>query len=456
MQVNQLKNDGLERHFKVLIPSEQIQKRFDLEIESLATKINLPGFRKVKKDTKISSHLLKNKLQLVKSKYSISVKADAIKKEISDSIIDIIKENNFNLAIDPNIENRKDMDEGVEFILKLELLPEIKIIDFGEISLEKMVIKITDDNVSDYIKKMASNYNDYQDSKISACKGDKLLVDFYMEMDNNISDSNKDFEFVLGSRKFVPECEDQLVGSNIGDEVSVNVVFPKDYQIKSLIGKSAIFRIKIKEIKAPVAVKIDDDFAKRIKAKDLADLKEKVRNIISMEYDNHSYTLLKMHFFNKLENILDYDLPPSLLKKEYDMIKVETSNLKDQDLLLKEKSEQDLEEYYKYMSSRRVKIGLFLSHYAKEKGIKVENSDIEQVILQRMRQYPDQANKIIEFYKSNPKAVENLVGPIIEFKTINTIIEKELSVTEKNCTIEELDNFLQQENINMLKLKNKK
>src|SRR3546814_3542585 len=67
----------------------------------------------------------------------------------------------------------------------------------------------------------------------------------------------------IGSGRLIPGFEDQLAGVKAGDEKTLNVTFPEDYNVDYLKGKAATFDVKVTEVKSPKEAKADDDFAKR-------------------------------------------------------------------------------------------------------------------------------------------------------------------------------------------------
>ena len=58
----------------------------------------------------------------------------------------------------------------------------------------------------------------------------------------------EDAELVLGSGRFIPGFEDQLVGVKAGDEKTITVTFPADYPAANLAGKEANFGITVKVV----------------------------------------------------------------------------------------------------------------------------------------------------------------------------------------------------------------
>ncbi|MGO8656318.1 FKBP-type peptidyl-prolyl cis-trans isomerase, partial [Rhizobium ruizarguesonis] len=91
-------------------------------------------------------------------------------------------------------------------------------------------------------------------------------------------------ELVLGSGRFIPGFEDQLVGVKAGAEKTITVTFPADYPAKNLAGKEATFDVTVKDVAAPAAVEINDELASKLGIESADRLKEIVRGQIESQY----------------------------------------------------------------------------------------------------------------------------------------------------------------------------
>ena len=105
--------------------------------------------------------------------------------------------------------------------------------------------------------------------------------------------AGKDETVVLGSGKYIPGYEEQMVGLSIDDEKEIKVKFPVDYREKFLPVKMHRFRLRLKIYKERVKkVPIDDQLASEIGEKNLQSLKEKISEKMNSEFKTLS--LLKM------------------------------------------------------------------------------------------------------------------------------------------------------------------
>src|SRR5699024_2433520 len=99
------------------------------------------------------------------------------------------------------------------------------------------------------IQEMNARLIDASDREIK--DGDILNIDFegYIDEEKFEGGTAENQQLEIGSNKFIPGFEEQLIGKKKGEEVEVKVNFPEDYFEESLKGKEAIFKVTINEIK---------------------------------------------------------------------------------------------------------------------------------------------------------------------------------------------------------------
>ncbi|OIM76181.1 trigger factor, partial [Oenococcus oeni] len=114
-----------------------------------------------------------------------------------------------------------------------------------------------------------------------------VVIDFDGSVDGKKFDRGKarDLSWGLGSGKFIPGNEDQLVGYKAGDKDDVKVTFPKNYQAKNLAGKEAVFAVTIHELKKLETPALDNEFAKDVddSVSSLEELKAKTKEKLAKD-----------------------------------------------------------------------------------------------------------------------------------------------------------------------------
>ena len=112
---------------------------------------------------------------------------------------------------------------------------------------------------------------------------------------------------VLGSGTFIPGFEEQLVGHNVGDEVSVKVMFPSEYHVPNLAGKAAEFRCKIHQIREKKEYQLDDTFAMEMGGcQTFEEFHKMYWEMVQKNADNQSEMELQDSLLHKAAESLDY------------------------------------------------------------------------------------------------------------------------------------------------------
>ena len=149
-------------------------------------------------------------------------------------------------------------------------MPDIKKISLSELKIEKSLLQVSDADIQNTLDDIAKNTSDFPLKKRAAKNGDLILFDYEGKIDGKAFDKNtgKDETVVLGSNKYIPGYEEQMVGLNINEEKDITVTFPSDYREKNIAEKKANFHLKIKDIQERVKkVPIDDQLAKELERK---------------------------------------------------------------------------------------------------------------------------------------------------------------------------------------------
>ena len=97
----------------------------------------------------------------------------------------------------------------------------------------------------------------------SAQNGDEVVLDYagFCDGEQFAGGTAQKQTLTLGSGAFIPGFEQQLIGANIGDDVSVKVTFPQQYHAENLAGKEAEFKCHIHATRAKSAWELGDEFA---------------------------------------------------------------------------------------------------------------------------------------------------------------------------------------------------
>ena len=189
---------------------------------------------------------------------------------------------------------------------------------------------------------------------------------------------------------------------------------PENFPEKDLVNKKAKFNCKILSVKQSEEVKIDDDFAKNLGAKDLSDLKTLISKQINDEYKNSLDQLSKNQILKEIEKIKVDEVPENLIEEE---IKILSQGMPDDDA---KKNKAKFTETAK----TRIKTGLILNAFGEQNKVNVSEQEIQAEVQKQLRMMPGQEKMVMDFYQKNPSAVSSLRGTVYEDKIMNLIKEK--------------------------------
>ena len=442
MAITQTLSEGLKREFEVIITNSELNKLVDEKLNNIAKEANLPGFRPGKVPVSV-----------VKNRFGKQVLGEVVKESVDNVTKDTMEKNKLTPSSQPKIEIIS-FEEGEDLKAKLsvEIMPEFEIPDLSNLEIIKPIVKVSDKDINDAVEKIAKENIGTKTiiKDRGAKKGDTVVIDFLGKVDGIPFEGGeaKGHNLKLGSNSFIPGFEDGLVGSKVGKKVSVAVTFPENYQAKNLAGKKAIFETTINEIKEDVELVINDEFAKTLGMSDLKALKSAVSNQITKQHDQASREKSKRQILDKLADNISFDLPETLEKEEYNNIcKAMNPNAKpdeaskdyiknqepEPDKGMKKEEKQDASE----IAKRRVRLGLLLSEIGRKNNIKVEEEDTRNAMMKEIQKYPGQEKQVMDYFKNNPEAQQQLSGPIFEDKIIDFILEL-ANTKEKVVSLDEL------------------
>jgi len=424
MQVVQKTTEGLSRVIAVTVPAAELNAKLDAKMAEFAPKMKLKGFRPGKVPV---SHVRKT--------FGRDMMGEIVNDAINESSQKALDEAKVRPAAPAEMKLTSDMDkvlsgsDDLAYEMALEIMPDFTPVDPRTIKLERPFYEASDADLDEALAELAGQAKTYEDKKgkaVKAADGDQLTIDFLGKLDGEPFEGGaaEDSDLVIGSGRFIPGFEEQLKGAKVGEEKTIEVTFPEDYQAKNLAGKLATFDIKVKAIKAEAKTTIDDDFAKRIGLDSLDKLKDLLRQNLNQQYAGAARFKLKRALLDALDEAHSFDLPPKMVEAEFDGIwkQVEADkaagNLPPEDA---EKSEAALKDEYRKIAERRVRLGLVLAEIGRANDVGVTDQELNNAIMAEARNYPGQERQVLDFYRQNPNAAAAMRAPIYEEKVCDLI-----------------------------------
>ena len=425
MQVTELPAEGLKRAFQVVVPAASLAERRDARLKKLGAELRIPGFRPGKVPASV-----------VKARYGQAVSGEVLEESVSEATRQVIADRGLRPALQPKIELVNYADGAdLEYKLDMELLPEIPMPDFSSISLEREKATPGDAEIEEFLQTMRERLATSEDAEPrAAAKGEILVCDFEGRLKNEDGSLAEPFQggtasdmpIEVGGSGFIPGFTEQIEGMAPGEEKSIGVTFPEGYGSADLSGKPAVFKITAKALKVKKLSELDDEFAKKLGTDDLAALKVRVGENLQREYDALARMKVKRALLDALAAQASFSVPEGMVQGEFDQIwqrveaDLKAGRLDEDD---KGKDEDTLKSEYRAIAERRIRLGLLLSEIGRTNNIQVSNDELGNAMRVEASRYPGQEKQVVDYFRSNPQAVEGLRAPLFEEKVVDFVLE---------------------------------
>ena len=425
MKVTVENKKGLNKDVKVFVDKKTMNSYMDQKYEEIKGTVNLKGFRPGKVPREI-----------LKRQFGKAVFSEVLDKVLKDTSAKALEENKIKPAGQPKLDLKTyGEDKELEYILSVTELPEVEVKSIENLKFDEYSVKIDSKETDKRIQDIAKNQPNFKDAPDQTKAADKDLVvfDYTATVDDKSfkGGEGKNTQLTLGKDLFLKGFDKQLLGVKKGDEKIVEATLPENFPEKELINKVAKFKCKITNIKNPEELKINDEFAKNLGAKDLDDLKSLISKQINDEYKNSLDRLSKNQILKEIEKFKVSEIPENLIEEE---VKILSQGMSEEDA---KKSRKNFEE----IAKKRIKVGLILNEFGEQNKIKVTEQELQAEVQKQIRMMPGQEKMVMDFYQKNPSAIASLRGTVYEDKIIESI-KKKAKPNKKEITKEEAEKIL--------------
>jgi len=449
LKVNEVLNEGLKRKLDIVILAADLKARQDARLAEMKGKSNIKGFRPGKVPV---SHL--------KSVYGQSVMSEIIQEAINGAVGETLEERKEKSAVQPKVDMSEDQGDinrvmqgetDLAFSVTYEVLPEVKLMDFKTIKLEKPVVPLDEEDVSKEVQRIFSEQREYEAKEDGAkvADGDKVGLNFVGKIDGEAFDggASDHAHLVVGAGQYIPGFEEQLIGMKKGDKGEVKVTFPEDYTNGELAGKDAVFDVEILHIDGPKESKLDDEFAKKLGLDDLGALTDMVRSQIEAAHASMSQQRVKRLILDALDDGHKFDLPQELVDNEFEAIWQRVTQELEQHKKTfadEDTTEEEAREQYKSIAVRRVRLGLVVAEVGNVNKIEVSDEEHQQALIAEVKRFPGKEQEVYDYYLKNQQALAGLRAPVFENKVVTFVLELAQS-SEVEMSRDELNKLVNEE-----------
>lgn len=421
VQVNQLSPVLVE--FDIEIAADRVATELEKAYGLLSKSAKVKGFRPGKAPRAIINQV-----------FGARVAADVAQRLVDETFSRAVSEKNIQPITTPAFEPQKLLkDKPFLYKARFEVIPQIADVKYEGLEAKRPAAKVDDSAVDTALDRLRREHSTLESVKEArpAKLGDIVTIDFVVTVGGReVSDAGaQDFQVELGAGQLIAAIEEGLLGKAVGGTADIDVALPAQHPHPKLRGKTATFKVTVKDLKERVLPEADDEFAKDVgEFSTLSDLRKSLRERLEAQLKEQSDTSVAEQLVQALAQANAVPVPPSLVERQ--------SQLTEQEILNRARSEgqqagrvgPDLRAQILADSEMKVRAGLLMAEIAKKENIKIGDAEFEEGLTELATQTGKNLAKLRVEYR-DPRKREMLLGMILENKVLD-IIESKANIVD--------------------------
>ena len=303
-----------QRHVKVTIPRDEVEKYYEREFDELVEKAIVPGFRVGKAPRKIIEKKFKSEA------------ADRVKQSLLlDSLSQVSDSEELVPISEPDLDVRQiKLPEEGPFVYEynIEVRPTFDLPNWKGLKIERPVRDFTDVDVDRAIEKIQANYGVLEEKDTPAEPGDFIVAALsFMHNGKEISKAENETIRIRPTLTFhdgeIPGFDKLMTGAQPGDVKKATAKLTESTPNKELRGQEIDATFEIKEVKKLVVPELNDDFLETVGSfQDMGDFRDAVLETLKRQLDHEQRQRARQQITAALTTSANWELPPALLEQQ--------------------------------------------------------------------------------------------------------------------------------------------
>lgn len=430
MQVSLETTSGLERRLTVGVPAEQVENEVQKRLQQAARTVSIKGFRKGKVP-----------LSVVKQRFGAGVRQEVVGEVISRSFYEAAVKENVKPAGQPSIEPKQlEAGKDLEYVATFEVYPSVALSDLSAFEIKRDKAQVTEADIDNMIAVLRKHQAAWTAVDRAAQNDDQVNINFVGTKDGvEFAGGKADNQnLVLGSGSMIPGFEEGIVGLKAGEQKTIEVTFPEDYQSEELKGAKAEFSITVNSVSEAELPELNEDFFKKfgVEQGGLEQFRKDVAANMSRELNNALKAKVKVQVMDALLAAHTVDVPKALVANEIEVLRNQMmqrfggqrQNFDIKSLLPDTMFEEE--------AKRRVSLGLIVGEIVKTAQLKPETERVNALIAEIASTYQE-PEEVVQYYNSNRELMAGVESAALEDQVVDHILAG-AKVSDEETTYEEI------------------
>ena len=380
------------------VSAEKVEKAIQSAYQKERKHINIPGFRKGKAPR-----------QLIEKMYGKEVfYNEALDNLLPTAYAEALEECEEEVVSRPKISiEQMESGKALIFTASVALKPEAILGEYKGVQVEKPVIEVLDAEIeAEITKEREANARTITVDDRAVMDGDMIILDYAGSVDGVPFEGGTatNQELTIGSKRFIPGFEEQLIGAAIDEEREIQVTFPEEYHAKDLAGKEAVFKCLIHEIKVKELPEVDDEFAQEVSEFDTLDAyKEDIKEKLFKDKEAEAKRAKEDAVIQKIIEGASMEIPDAMIDFQTEqMLEEFGQRIQMQGMSIEQyfqitgMTEENYKEQVKPRAKHNIESRLVLEAVAKAENLEATDEDLEAEMVRMADMYKMELDKVKE------------------------------------------------------------
>ncbi|BBE50178.1 Trigger factor [Ferriphaselus amnicola] len=420
---------AVQRRLNATIPQQLIRGEVEKRIKRIGRTAKVAGFRPGKVPFKI-----------LEQQYGAEVYQEVLGDALQKSFADVAEAEQLKVVGYPNFEVKQASAENVDYSATFEVYPEATLGDLSAQEVTRVNYVLSDADVDNTIDTLRKQRTTYVAADRAAQNDDQVKIDFRGTLDGEVFSGGeaKDYPFVLGQGRMLPDFESAVLGLKAGESKSFDMTFPADYHGKDVAGKQVTFAITVNAVEAPVLPEVDAEFAKSlgVASGDIAELRAEIRTNLDREIQRRLKVRNKEAAMDALLNIGELEVPKTMLDWEAQNLQQQAMRDMEGRGIKVPKGATLPVELFAERAVKRVKLGVILNVLVEQNGLAAKPEQVQALVQEYAASF-EQPEEVVKWYAADPARTQEVENLALEDNVVAYVL-KHAKVSDKAIEFKEL------------------
>lgn len=422
---------GLQRRLSASIPQQQLRGEVEARLKRIGRTAKVHGFRPGKVPFKV-----------LEQQYGASVQQEVLGESLQRSFAEAAISNKLQVAGYPHFEIKTtDLNAPqIEYSATFEVYPEVVIGDMSGESVKRATFTLSDADVQETINTLRKQRAVFKKADRAAKNDDQVRIDFSGKLNGVVFEGGeaKDFAFVLGAGRMLPDFEKAIVGMKAGETKDFDMTFPADYHGKEVAGKQVTFTVTMHAVEEAHLPEVDAEFAKSLGQADgdVEKLKQEIRDNVAREAQRRVKVRNKDSAMDALLKIAQLEVPKALLESEAQNLQQQTLHDMQARGMKIPKGMQLPADMFMERATKRVKLGLILAELVKKHDLNAKPEQVKALVQEYAESY-EHPEEVVRWYNAEPSRLRDVENLVLEDNVVDWVMAQ-AKVSDQAVTLNEL------------------